>query len=147
VIYLHMIYTWRKVFHAKREMHLGMKLASRFCLLPTARLRLIVFTALALFLQSYATETHFHELSGATSVVSASIQTASQTGKHHQPAGDDGDNCPLCHSLYSGQYVAPSMVAWFLPTLAVSIVDAASGASPHYDTVSHSWRGRGPPHV
>ncbi len=107
---------------------------------PWGRLVLIVFAALALFLQSYAVQSHFHELSA-----SASVQAAHQTGKHHQPASNDTDNCPLCHSLYSGQYVAPSLAAWFLPLLAVSIIAATSGVSPHYDTVSHSWRGRGPP--
>ena len=108
---------------------------------PAGRLLLIVFAALALFLQSYATQTHFHQQSGT------SIQASGQTGKHHQPASDDTDNCPLCHSFYSGQYVAPSLAAWFLPILSVSIIDATSGVSPHYDAVSHSWRGRGPPHI
>jgi hypothetical protein len=104
---------------------------------------LIVLATLALFLQSYALQTHFHDLSGKAA---ASVQAAQQTGKHHQPVGNGTDSCPLCHSLYSGQYVAPSLAAWFLPTLAVSIIDATSAVSPHYDTVSHSWRGRGPPH-
>ena len=91
-------------------------------------------------------QSHFHELSDEAAT--ASVQVATQTGKHHQPVGnDDPDNCPLCHSFYSGQYVAPSLAAWFLPILAVSIIDATSGVSPHYDTVSHSWRGRGPPHI
>jgi hypothetical protein len=110
---------------------------------PAGRLLLIVFATLALFLQSYAVQTHFHALSGKAV---ASVQAAQHTGKHHQPADTDTDTCPLCHSLYSGQYVAPSLAAWFLPTLAVSIIAATSGVSPHYDTVSHSWRGRGPPH-
>ena len=109
---------------------------------PAGRLVLIVFAALALFLQSYAVQSHFHELSRNA----VSVQAAQQTGKHHQPAGTDTDGCPLCHSLYSGQYVAPSFAAWFLPTLAISIIEATSGVSPHYDTVSHSWRSRGPPH-
>jgi hypothetical protein len=110
---------------------------------PAGRLLLIAFAALALFLQSYAAQTHFHQ----SSVASVSIHAPAQTGKHHLPVGDDTDNCPLCHSFYSGQYVAPSLAAWFLPILAVSIIDATSGVSPHYDTVSHSWRGRGPPHI
>jgi hypothetical protein len=110
---------------------------------PAGRLLLIAIAALALFLQSYASQTHFHQMSGAF----ASVHAPAQTGKHQQPAGDDSDNCPLCHSFYSGQYVAPSLAAWFLPLLAVSIIDATSGVSPHYDAVSHSWRGRGPPHI
>jgi hypothetical protein len=133
-----------QLFHAKREMHLGTRSTDRFYLQPAARLRLIVFTALALFLQSYATQTHLHQSSAGAS---ASIYAPAQTGQHHQPAGDDTDNCPLCHSFYSGQYVAPSLAAWFLPLLAVSIIDATPGVSPHYDAVSHSWRGRGPPHI
>ena len=110
---------------------------------PTGRLLLILFAALALFLQSYAVQTHFHQQSGTAQ----SVQTATQSGKHHQPASDDADNCPLCHSFYSGQYVAPSLAAWFLPILAISVIDVTTGVSPHYDTVSHSWRGRGPPHL
>lgn len=108
---------------------------------PVGRLVLIVFAALVLFLQSYAVQTHFHERP------TASAQTVSQGGKHHAPASDDTDNCPLCHSFYTGQYVAPSLASWFLPLLAVSVIDTATGVSPHYDTVSHSWRGRGPPHI
>jgi hypothetical protein len=111
---------------------------------PAGRLLLIVFASLALLLQSYAVQSHFHELSGNAA---ASVQAAQQTGKHHQPLGNDADSCLLCHSLYSGQYVAPSLAAWFLLIPAVSIIDATSGVSPHYDTVSHSWRGRGPPHA
>jgi hypothetical protein len=111
---------------------------------PAGRFLFIAFATFALFLQSYAIQTHLHQRSNAA--VTASIQ-GSQTDKHHLPAGnDDPDNCPLCQSFYSGQYVAPNLAAWFLPILAVSIIDVTSAVSPHYDTVSHSWRGRGPPH-
>ncbi len=126
-------------------MHQGMAIRERLSWQPAGRLVLIVFAALALFLQSYAVQTHFHELSGNAATF---VQTAQQTGKHQQPVGnDDRDNCLLCHSLYSGQYVAPSLATWFLLILAVSFIAATSEVSPHYDTVSHSWRGRGPPHI
>src|ERR1700689_4129268 len=118
-------------------MHQGTISKEQLSWRPTGRLLLILFAALALYLQSYAVQTHFHQ--------SGSVQAAMQTGKHHQPASDDADNCPLCHSFYSGQYVAPSLAAWFLPILAISVIDVTTGVSPHYDTVSHSWRGRGPP--
>ena len=110
-----------------------------------SRLLLIVCAALALFLQSYAVQTHFHERPAAS--VQAFNQSGNQTGNHHAPVTDDSDNCPLCHSFYSGQYVAPSLASWFLPLLAVSVIDTATGVSPHYDTVSHSWRGRVPPRI
>jgi hypothetical protein len=124
------------------KVHQG-TIIDRFSRRPAGRLLLIVFAALALFLQSYAAQSHFHAQSGSAAL---SMQAAQQTGKHHQPASNDSDGCPLCQSLYSGQYVAPNLAAWFLPTLAVSIIEATSVVSPHYDTVSHSWRGRGPPH-
>ena len=124
-------------------MQQGTTSREQLCWRPTGRLLLILFAALALFLQSYAVQTHFHQQSGTA----LSVQAATQSGKHHQPASDDADNCPLCHSFYSGQYVAPSLAAWFLPILAVSVIDVTTGVSPHYDTVSHSWRGRGPPHI
>lgn len=126
-------------------MQQGMTVSAHQTWRPLGRLLLIVFAALALFLQSYAVQTHFHE----HSTVSAQTvsQAVSQSGKHHAPAGDDTDNCPLCHSFYSGQYVAPSLASWFLPLLAVSIIDTVTGVSPHYDAVSHSWRGRGPPRI
>jgi hypothetical protein len=126
-------------------MQQGTSVKQRLSWQPAGRLLLVMFAALALFLQSYAVESHFHERSGR--VAATSIEGAAKTGNHHQPAGDDSDSCPLCHSFYNGQYVAPSLAAWFLPILAVSIIDATSGVSPHYDTVSHSWRGRGPPHI
>lgn len=129
-----------------RNVHQGTTFKERLSWQPLGRLFLILFATLALFLQSYATQTHFHQLSAGTAAT-ASIQASAQTGKHHPPTDDDSNNCPLCHSFYSGQYVAPNLAAWFLPTLAISIIDVTSGVIPHYDTVSHSWRGRGPPHI
>jgi len=118
-------------------MQQGMAISAPSTWRPLGRLLLIVCAALALFLQSYAVQTHFHE----------QAQTISQTGQHHAPLTNDADNCPLCHSFYSGQYVAPSLASWYLPLLSVSIIDTVTGVSPHYDAVSHSWRGRGPPHI
>jgi hypothetical protein len=110
---------------------------------PVGRLVLLVFVAAALFLQAYVTQTHIHP---QTHAVAASAH-ADHQGKSHQPASDDTDNCPLCHSFYSGQYVTPSLAATFLPILAVSIIDATSGTILPVAAVSHSWRGRGPPHT
>lgn len=122
-------------------MQQGTTFSAGFSWRSAGRALLIVFAALVLFLQSYAVQSHFHQ----RQVVST--QTVSHGGNHHRPTGDDADNCPLCHSFYTGQYVAPSLASWFLPLLAVSIIAAASGVSRHYDTVSHNWRGRGPPHI
>jgi hypothetical protein len=115
-----------------------------------SRLLLIAFTVLTLVLQSYATQTHFHtssEFRGVSVQHTQTMQVLRHGQKNRLPSTDDTDNCPLCQSLYNGQYVTPSLATYFLPILAVSIIDATSSVSPHYDAVSHSWRGRGPPHI
>ena len=114
-----------------------------------ARLPVIVFATLALLFQAYATQTHFHELypSAASTTQIQLASVASTAGKHHLPSSNDPDTCPLCHSLYSGQYITPSLTAYFLSILSVFLGAATAGVSPHYDAVSHSWRGRGPPHI
>src|ERR1700743_2908187 len=105
-------------------MQTGTTLKERFSWRSIERLVLLVFVAAALFLQSYVTQTHIHP---QTRPVAASAH-ADYQNKSHQPVGDDTDNCPLCHSFYSGQYITPSLAATFLPILAVSIIDVASGA-------------------
>jgi hypothetical protein len=114
------------------------------------RVLLIAFTVLTLVLQSYATQTHFHKASEFRSVSflhAQKLQDLPHGQKNRLPSTSDSDNCPLCQSLYNGQYVTPSLATYFLPKLAVSIIDATSIVSPHYDAVSHSWRGRGPPQI
>jgi Protein of unknown function (DUF2946) len=113
------------------------------------RLLLIAFTILCLVLQVYAAQTHFHtssELRGASVPHAQTMQVSLHGQKSRLPSTNDTDNCPLCQSLYNGQYVTPSHALYLLPILAVSIIDATSSVIPHYDAVSHSWRGRGPPH-
>jgi hypothetical protein len=124
-------------------MQTGTTLKAHLSWPPVVRLVLLVFVAAALFLQSYATQTHIHP---QTHLVVASAH-ADYQNKSHQPVGDDTDNCPLCHSLYSGQYITPSLAATFLPILAVSIIDVSYGAVLPVAALSHSWRGRGPPHT
>jgi hypothetical protein len=94
------------------------------------------------------TQTHIHPLSSvaadnAHQVVASG--TASNHKKGNSPADDSPDNCPLCQFFYSGQYVAPTTLVFFLPMAAISTIEIALGVTPHYDAVSHSWRGRGPP--
>lgn len=126
---------------------MGTRTKDGICGQPVGRLLLVVFAALALFFQGYATQTHFHEFAPAAAITAKAQApaAAAPAGKHHLPSSNDPDTCPLCHSLYSGQYITPALAAYFLAILSVSIITAASGVSPHYDTVSHSWRGRGPP--
>ena len=109
-----------------------------------------VVMALALYLQSYAIQTHIHGLNQPHTSSAAQEQKVASTtnsGKHQLPTKDDSDNCQLCHSLYAGQYLTPSLAAYLQPTLAVSIIVFLAGFNPHYDAASHSWHGRGPPQI
>jgi hypothetical protein len=135
---------------AKRAMRSGQTSKIRLDTRSPNRLLVVAFTILALILQSYATQTHIHKSSelGGISVAHAKVvQLALQGQKKRLPSTNDTDDCPLCQSLYNGQYVTPSFAIYFLPKLAVSIIEATSSVSPHYDAVSHSWRGRGPPQI
>ena len=105
---------------------------------------LVAFMLLALVLQGYATQTHLHKQDGAT--VSAALKAGEAPKHDNLPANDDPANCPVCQQiLHAGQFVAPAWLLPFLILAAVSTVEITTAVLPHYDTVSHSWRGRGPP--
>jgi len=117
------------------------KLARR----PSAwRWFLVAALLLTLVVQGYATQTHLHKQNGST--VSAAL-TAGGMPKHDNfPVNDDPANCPVCQQiLHAGQFVAPAWLLPFLILAAVSTIEITTAVLPHYDTVSHSWRGRGPP--
>jgi len=113
---------------------------------PNHRLLLVAVVLLAFVIQSFAVQTHIHPLPGAS--VDSALKAA-VSGIHHEkgnsPTDDSPDNCPLCQMFYGGQYVAPTALVFFLPMAAVSTIEIVLGVLPHYDAVSHSWRGRGPP--
>jgi hypothetical protein len=105
---------------------------------------------LTFLLQSYATQTHIHFLREVTaaSVVqpdAGALNKNVQGHKKNNPVPENPDTCPLCQLLYGGQYVAPNAIVFFLPMAAVSTIEITLGVLPHYDAVSHSWRGRAPP--
>lgn len=115
-----------------------------------ARFLLIGFVLLAFVLQSYATQTHIHFESAPTTITKSIVAKivaapSGHAGKPAQPDDNNPDNCPLCQMFYGGQYVAPSALVFFLPMVAVSVIEAVAGVMPHYDAASHSWRGRAPP--
>jgi hypothetical protein len=105
---------------------------------------LVAVLLLTLVVQGYATQTHLHKQNGST--VSAGLK-AGETPRHDNfPVNDDPANCPVCQQiLHAGQFVAPAWLLPFLILAAVSTIEITTAVLPHYDTVSHSWRGRGPP--
>ena len=108
------------------------------------RLAIVLFMLLAFFFQSYATQTHIHfEPDGITL---AKVNIVSHPARKGAPSEDNPDNCPLCQLLYGGQYIAPTQLIFFLPMVAVSVIEAACRRSCHaHDAASHNWLGRAPP--
>jgi hypothetical protein len=120
--------------------------------LSSARLLFTAFMLLAFALQSYAVQTHIHEqLNLPVLAKDVAAKTGIAIGDHAKkpsvPAKVAPDDCPLCQLLYGGQYVAPDALVLFLPLVSVRVIETELGALPHYDAVSHSWRGRAPPRL
>ena len=120
------------------------------------RLAVSFFMALAVLLQSYATQTHIHVSARASVFAAASgfgpaapvkASSGSQSGDHDKyPANEDPANCPLCQEvLHSGAFVAPSAAAVWLPLAFVVLKWTAPNERVHIVAPSHGWRGRAPP--
>ena len=108
------------------------------------RLLLAVFMALAFFFQGYATQTHIHKQTSSGTSIVAKVDGSSKQNK--VPDNDDPANCPICQQIsHAGEYVAPAWVISFLILAAILTIEVATFSVPRFDTVSHSWRGRGPP--
>ena len=108
-----------------------------------ARLLLVGFMVLTIVVTGYFTQTHLH----SQNLAGSSVAQNDSSSKHNNlPANDDPGNCPLCQQfLHSGQFVAPASLVFFSPLLPISVIEIATLAVPRFDTVSHSWLGRGPP--
>ena len=103
---------------------------------------IVAFLLLALVAQGYATQTHFHGLFPD----SLASQPNHSPGHDKYPLNDDPARCPVCQQIaHAGQFVAPAWLTPFLLALAISTIEIANVALPHFNAVSHSWRGRGPP--
>jgi hypothetical protein len=114
------------------------------------RLLVTGFMLLAFLFQSNATQTHLHFLPSPAAVAKTAQADTAGIVKADAVQKDAGgkespNDCPLCQLLYGGQYVAPSSLIFLLPMVAARTIAIAVGVTPHYDSVSHSWRGRAPP--
>lgn len=99
---------------------------------------------MALVAQGYTLQTHIHKQGFAAT--SIALDVGGLPGHDRIPINDDPANCPTCQQiLHASQFVAPAWLSPLLLIVTVSSVDIATAAFPHYDAVSHSWRGRGPP--
>jgi hypothetical protein len=97
---------------------------------------------LSFLFQGYATQ--IHPLQGIPGITALKMMPSAKPNKT-SPSGTADPDCALCQLLYSGQHVAPDALVFFLPMVAVSTIEIIQGVLPHYDAVSHSWRGRAPP--
>jgi Protein of unknown function (DUF2946) len=111
----------------------------------------LVFAVLVAFaLQGYIVQTHIHFSPEAAALLDADAGAhASKDASHHDkyPPADDPANCPICQEiLHSGQFVTPSATALVPPSLAASTIAIVDVELPFVFALSHSWRGRAPPH-
>jgi hypothetical protein len=112
----------------------------------TGRLLLVAFMALTLFFQGYVTQSHFHTQNELTNT--NVLKAGGAPGHDNNTPSDDPDNCPICQQLmHAGQFVAPTSLVYFSALLAISVIEIVTLAIPRFDAISHSWRGRGPPHI
>lgn len=103
---------------------------------------LVAFLLLTLVAQGYITQTHLHGVFPD----SVASQSNHAPGHDKYPLNDDPARCPVCQQIVHGsQFVAPAWLTPFLLVLAISTIEIADVALPHFNAVSHSWRGRGPP--
>jgi hypothetical protein len=111
---------------------------------PAWRMFFVGLMVLALAIQGYTVQTHIHKQGFASA--SIAINVGGSSGHDKIPVNDDPANCPTCQQiLHAGQFVAPAWLVPFLLVVAVSTIEITTAVLPHYDTVSHSWRSRGPP--
>ncbi|HEY1612697.1 MAG TPA: hypothetical protein VGF97_03255 [Rhizomicrobium sp.] len=106
--------------------------------------------ALIFAFQTYVIQTHIHVPAGLRSSVGVPVAGTPATRQDRQdkyPANDDPANCPICQEmLHSGQFITPAAILALPPALAVSTIVTVEQALPFVFTLSHSWRGRAPPH-
>lgn len=110
----------------------------------------ITFVALIAFaFQSYVTQTHIHSAASIGASGPAANKADAASGKPDKfPANQDPSNCPICQEiLHSGNFVTPSAIAALPPALSISIIAVRLDTAIAPQAVSHSWRGRAPPHA
>ena len=111
---------------------------------PGRRVFFVGLMVLALVAQGFTLQTHIHKQGFAST--SIALKVVGSTGHDKVPVTDDPANCPTClQILHAGQFIAPGWLLPFLLIVAVSTIEIATAALPHYDAVSHSWQSRAPP--
>ncbi|MGA7713641.1 MAG: DUF2946 family protein [Rhizomicrobium sp.] len=119
-----------------------------------ARLVLTLFALLAFVLQAYLTQTHIHISAQADAAISlhdagvAPIKAPPSQDRDHFPAKDDPANCPLCQQItIAGAFVSPTATGLLLPLQVQFAAPTLYAVSIVLRSISHSWRGRAPPHA
>jgi len=107
------------------------------------RLAITLFALFAFTFQSFVAQVHFHATPWTASAI-LDPGNISQPGK--LPVNDDQSNCPICQAvLHAGQFIAPSAIAFGLPSFAIFIIANFNSAAPTTQATSHSWQSRAPP--
>jgi hypothetical protein len=108
----------------------------------------VVFVvALALTLQAYIAQTHFHDalrsFSGTAGIADARSPAQSGTPSDHRSA-----DCPLCQAvIHGGVFIAPATLLLNLPFLWVETFMPAFAAPDASIASAHDWQSRAPPRL
>jgi hypothetical protein len=103
-----------------------------------------LFALLALFLQSFAVQTHIHQLAPIPAVTQAAHAPAPSPLKSQDPI--DQANCRLCQELaHSSVFVGPAATSLSLGLLLVAVVFLNPLAAVVIAAPRFSWQSRAPP--
>ena len=117
-----------------------------------ARHIVVLFTFVAIAIQSFVVQTHIHR-AGEQSIISFlsfdQATKAAPTGKRPVdkfPDSDDPSNCPICQEFHaSGAFVAPTAAVLALPFYIHLSLIVFREPTVAIRVLSHSWQDRAPP--
>jgi hypothetical protein len=108
---------------------------------------LTLLTLLSFLAQGYLVQTHIH---GLPTAFASERATPAASQQPVAPVPDDNDQaaCPLCQEfVQAGNYLTPAAIAVLPPAAVVQMIAVVAQPIIAVKPVSHSWRGRAPPHA
>ena len=110
----------------------------------------VLFAAVAFFLQALALQTHVHPLAQQASLADAGTRVVTSfLSAPKVPTSKDGSaDCFLCQAhILNGAFVSPARPVLFLPTVLALRQAVEAIMSLRVLKLSHNWQGRAPPRL
>jgi hypothetical protein len=101
---------------------------------------------LAFSLQSYITQTHFHDGAPGEAGLVKSLIAGATAPLHSRLPGDNPVDCPFCQAVANaGAYAMPVTLFLFLALVFSEYAAAPMTNRARADIAAHNWRSRAPP--